>query len=74
MPKKDKRAVVTLKKVFEARGVKVNAKDIRKMFPNQSDIQAKQGQNPIELSNAVMAYLQTLQQVNVVVETVITTK
>ena len=35
---------------------------------------ARQGSNPIEITNAFMAYLQTLQRVNVIAETAITTK
>ena len=37
-------------------------------------LRARQGQNSIAIQNAVMAYCQALQRVNVVVETAITTK
>ena len=37
-------------------------------------LQARQGQNPIAIQNAVMAYCQALQRVNATVEAVITAR
>lgn len=37
-------------------------------------LEAKQGSDPVSLQNSVMRYFQALQQVNVVVETIVNNK